>query len=161
MAISQRELYYQEARDALNRQSELISAYVSRASTLLAFGGALVGAGTLVLNLSEGSVSYLNIGLFSWLFCMFASVVVSCLLVILPRAWVSGPATEDIREFLEEDVYDDEGMLKWTSDRYQESIASNDERVRNRSTWLKIGVWGLVAESTALASLALVVYLSR
>ena len=98
--MDQRELYYQVAKDSHLSQEGLNRDYYIRAGTVLTFGGALVGAGALVLNLGAASECYWDIAAFGLLLVMFTGVVVAACRILIPYDWLAGPELSDIQEFL-------------------------------------------------------------
>ena len=126
--MDQIDLYYEVTREKLLNQESLNKEFGTKASSILGLGAALIGAATIILNLSDiklglGILAFGVFGVFILLVVAFVCTAVLSFLVLWPRSWGHGPTVSSLAKDL--GYYEDRVLTKLVGDGYKQAVDSN------------------------------------
>lgn len=159
--MDQSELYYQIARAKYQSQEGLNREFLTRASAIMTFGGALVAAAALVLNLGGLSQGNTVLGIFAALLACFVGVASCCVCILKPWWWSYGPQLPELQGHVLSTQFSDEQMAEWAGDVFQQSVEDNTRSLKWKAYGLIAAIVCLLAEAGLLAGLSLVIYLDE
>ena len=133
--MDQSELYYQIARAKYQSQEGLNREFLTRASAIMTFGGALVAAAALVLNLGGLSQGNTVLGIFAALLACFVGVASCCVCILKPWWWSYGPQLPELQGHVLSTQFSDEQMAEWAGDVFQQSVEDNTRSPQMESLW--------------------------
>ena len=149
------DLYYEVTREKLLNQESLNKEFGTKASSILGLGAALIGAATIILNLSDIKLG-LGIPAF-WVFIVlvvaFVFTAIFCISVLRLRDWQHSPTASGITKRL--NGYKDETLTEWVGDEYGRSVEYNRGALRDKATALQRGATCLTLEAFMVALLGI------
>ena len=153
--MDQIDLYYEVTRERLLNQGSLDKEFGTKASSRLGLGAALIGAATIILNLSDIK---LGLGIPAlWVFIVlvvaFVCTAVLSFLVLFPRDWEHGPTVYSLANALGH--YEDRDLTKLVGDEYKQAVDSNWRILDQKACFLTCGVVAIAIEAGALAALGI------
>ena len=152
--MNQVDLYCEIARERYLSQEWLNREFQTRVGFMISFGGAMIGAGAVILKSSPSDLSF---PIFLALVAAYLSTIGWTLPVLWPRRWQPGPKISEVADRL--DAYKDEVFTKLVGDVYGRCVENNRGILDSKSTNVQIGTVSLVLETAALATLSIVTYL--
>ena len=166
--MNQDDLYCEVLRGRHLSQETLNTEFGTKASSMLSFGAALVGAGAIILNISKRNEAaslwaFNETALLFWAFIAllvtFALVVISSLLTLYLRDWSYGPKTCDLTNMLDSsENHEDHKIARVTGDIFGKAIEYNQKVLQRKGSALRFATACLALESGTLAALAILSY---
>ena len=149
------DLYYEVTRDKLLSQESLNKEFGAKASNLLGFGAAMIGAGVIILNLSGAKLGP-DVPAF-WvsivLVLAFVSTALFGLNVLWNRPWEHSPTASGFAKHLH--GYQSNTLTEWVGDEYARSVDHNKGALIQKATALQWGVTSLTLEALLVAVLGI------
>ena len=155
--MNQSELYCQIARARYQSQEGLNREFLTRASAIMTFGGALVGVAALVLNLGEATHGTTVIGMFAALLACFGGVALLCIWILKRWDWLNGPNLPALQGLVQGRQHTDEQMSEWVADVFEKAVKDNCLGLDCKARILMGAIVCLLAEAALLAGLALII----
>ena len=155
--MNQTDLYCDVLRGRYHSQESLNRDVGAKAAGVLSVGIALVGAGAIILKISNAD-DLAPLMAFLVLLGTFALTALSSLLTLYPRDWRYGPKTADLVDML--GAYQDHEITRVTGDIYGKAIAYNQKVLASKAIALQAGTISLALTVGALAALAILSYRS-
>ena len=154
--MSQVEIYYNEAQTRLASQNQLNADLNSKTLGIVAFCGALVGAGAILLNVLDDTSGETVLVAFILSVIVFGGVA-ACggIGVMYPRKWYPGPKLSDIERILGRD---EQEVRKWVAEVYQVAVERNSKTLETRARAINLCVGCAIAQVACLATMAIAAY---
>ena len=127
--MDQTEIYYTVLRDRLLSQEWLNRELGTKAAAMMAFGGAIVGVGAVILNVDD--IPQLIV--FGVLITSFVAAAILGLLIITPKTWSAGPNPDDLTTML---GYDEAEFKEWVGEVFKNSVEGNKNILAKRAAFL-------------------------
>ena len=123
--MDQTDLYCQVTREKFSSQESLNREFGTKASSMLAFGAALLGAGAITLNFSDSKLTLSDppVQAFIALIGTFLWTAASSLFVLLTWRWGNGPTVSSLAKALNH--HQDREYAKLVGDEYMKSVNAN------------------------------------
>ena len=158
--MRQTDVYYQVALEKYQSQEWLNREFATKVGTMIGFGGAMVGAGAVILNIPS-TTGYPPVGIFATIVVVFVLMVAASVPILRPRDdWNHGPKTQQLADALDGD-YEDEAITRSVGDVYSQSVEHNRRILDCKGKCLQWVTSLLAIEAVILGALALVSYWPR
>ena len=158
--MQQTDLYYQVALEKYQSQEWLNREFATKAGTMLGFGGAIVGAGAVILSIPT-TTNQLSFWIFAALIVAFVFMVLASMPVLRPRDdWQHGPKMHQLADALDDD-YNDGAITRSVGEAYCESVEHNRGILDCKGKCLQYVTKLLTLEALILGLLAGVSYWAR
>ena len=148
------DLYNQIARDWFQYQDSLHKDFGAKAINLIAFSGALLAAGAVMLRFSGESINpstqafwpFVSLGI------LFLLTTAGGTSMVWPCGWRHNPTLSDLAGHLHN--YQDQNLIEWVGDEYNRSVTKNQSRLKLMAITLRLTLGFLTLQACALAALA-------
>ena len=154
--MSQIDVYYEAAQARLASQDQFNNEISRKVAGIVALGGALVGAGAILLNsVDPKSNSDDPLIAFICLAVFFLGVCIAGVVAMFLRTWYPGPKLSDIESILDRD---EQVVRKWVATTCRVAVERNLKTLDHRATAVNACILGAILQVACLIAMAIVVY---
>ena len=161
MVMGKNEIYYQIGRDTVQYQGELNSEFSSKAISLIGYGVAMLAAGAIALNLSDGEILpniWMWVALSLWV-GGFSVIILSSVFVLWPRSWDRGPTVDSLGDLVKNHEYDEDAVLWCVADSFKTAFLSNRKELNKKATAINIAIMAVALEAGGLIFVGVLLFI--